>query len=263
MDRVNSNSLARALIRSDLVRLLLGAIAIFSHGSAVLSQESLHVYGPGGPYAPMSECAEAFSKAHGVKVKVTAGPESNWIAQAKQYADMIFGGAEYMLTQFTEKHPDLIDEATRTSLYARAAGILVRKGNPKRIRSLTDLTKSGIRLLDVNGAGQLGLWEDMAGRHGLIPGIQRNIAVSVATSAEAIEKWKASPWLDAWITFESWHYRLKDLTDLVRLPEKEKLYRGTPIALTKISKNRTAARQFIEFLKSESCHAIFQKWGWK
>jgi accessory colonization factor AcfC len=243
---------------------LVGTLLLVCFRSELLAQDTiLKVYGPGGPLGPMKECAEIFSKAQGIKVEVIAGPESKWIDQAKQDADLIFGGAEYMLTDFILRHPGLVDENTRTSLYIRAAGILVRKQNPKQIKSLLDLTKEGMRLLDVNGAGQLGLWEDMAGAQGLIPKIQKNIAVSVGASAEAIEKWESMPELDAWITFESWHYRLKDITDLIQFPEKEKIYRGTPIAITKISKNRDNSKQFIDFLKTEQAHVIFQKWGWK
>ena len=223
----------------------------------------LHVYGPGGPLGPVKECAEIFSKAQGAEVKVVAGPTSQWIDQAKQNADIIFGGAEYMLTEFIQKNPGLVDKNTRTSLSIRAAGILVRKGNPKKIKALSDLTRNGIRLIDVNGSGQVGLWEDLAGVKGLIPGIQKNIALSVTTSADAIDKWKSMPELDAWITYESWHYRLKEETDLVRLPKGEKLYRGTPIATTTISKNKELANQFIDFLKTEQCHQVFRKWGWK
>jgi accessory colonization factor AcfC len=211
----------------------------------------------------MEECAKLFAKDKGVEVKVTAGPTPKWIDQAQKDADLIFGGAEYMLTDFMLKYPEMMDAKTRTSLYVRPAGILVRKGNPKKIRSLTDLTRDGIRLIDVNGAGQLGLWEDLAGAFDLIDGIQKNIVLSVTTSAEAIDKWKATEDLDAWITYESWHHRLKDLTDLVRLPKARTLYRGTPIAITTISKNRDLAQQFIAFLKTPQAHAVFKKWGWR
>lgn len=223
----------------------------------------IRVYGPGGPLGPIKEAAERFSAETGIEVDVTAGPEANWIGQAKQDADIIYGGSEYMLRNFTFNYPDMINEKTRTELYPRAAGILVRKGNPKKIYSFKDLTKPGVKIVDVNGAGQLGLWEDLAGRNDLIAGIDQNIDISVKSSAEAIEQWKASSKLDAWITYESWHYRLKDVTDLVELPETEKLYRGTPIALTKITDNKKVAQQFIDYLKTESSHQIFQKWGWK
>lgn len=231
--------------------------------NALAQEKTLKVYGPGGPLGPMKECAEIFSKENNVNVEVVAGPTPKWIGQAKQDADIIFGGSEYMLTEFVQKYPGLVEEKTRTSLYIRPAGILVRKGNPKKIRNLADLTKDGVKIIDVNGAGQVGLWEDMAGAKGLIPGIQKNINLSVTSSAEAIEKWKSMPELDAWITYESWYYRLKDIADLVRLPAKERIYRGTPIAITTISKDRDLAQKFIQFLKTEQCHGVFQKWGWK
>lgn len=240
------------------------AALVLPWATQMIAQEAaLKVYGPGGPQGPMQECAEMLGQERGVKVEIIAGPEKKWIEQAKMQADVFFGGAEYMLTQFMEKNPDLENNASRTELYPRAAGILVRPGNPKNIRTLADLARDGVRLVDVTGAGQLGLWEDLAGRHGLIAGIQRNIAVSVPTSAEAIEKWKAQPELDAWITYESWHYRLKETTELVRLPAADKLYRGTPIALARQSKQPKLAAEFIAYLKSDVGHGVFRKWGWK
>ncbi|MCJ8007759.1 extracellular solute-binding protein [Lederbergia wuyishanensis] len=223
----------------------------------------IRVYGPGGPLGPMKEAAEKFTAETGIKVVVTAGPESNWIDSAKQDADIVYGGSEYMLRNFIFSHPGMINEKSLTELYPRAAGILVRKGNPKNIHSLEDLTKSGVKIIDVNGAGQLGLWEDLAGRKGLISGISQNINMSVKSSAEAIELWKSNSKFDAWITYESWHYRLKDVTELVELPEAEKLYRGTPIALTTNTDNKKEAQQFIDHLKTDESHLVFQKWGWK
>lgn len=250
-----------ALLLAGILLLAWTVGAPFSPARA--QEQTLNVYGPGGPLSPLQECAALFSKARGVRVQVTAGPEGHWIDRAKQDADLLFGGAEYMLSQFQLKYPELVDEKTITSLYVRPAGILVRKGNPKKIESLTDLTREGMRIIDVAGAGQLGLWEDLAGAKGLIPGIRKNIVVTVGNTAQAVEKWRTVPEIDAWINFESWHRRLPDLTDLVTLPEKDKIYRGTPIAATRISKNPGLALEFITYLKTEPAHRIFQKWGWQ
>ncbi len=254
------------MVRKQWLIIFIGALVLAFWGSgeiAAAQDKVLHVYGPGGPLGPMEECAQLFSKAKGVEVKVTAGPEAQWLDQARKDADLIFGGAEYMLTDFILRHPEMVDPKTRTSLYVRPVGILVRKGNPKRIRSLNDLTRDDIRILDVNGAAQVGLWEDLAGPYGIIPAIQKNIALSVTSSAEAIEKWQTMPELDAWITFESWHYRLKDDTELVEMPRARKIYRGTPIAVTTITKQRDLAQQFIAFLRTDPAHNVFKKWGWK
>jgi accessory colonization factor AcfC len=224
--------------------------------------DTLHVYGPGGPFSAVHECATAFTKQTGIPVKVIAGPEPKWIAQAQQNADVIFEGAEYMLTQFDQAHLGMLDLQSKTELYKRAATILVRPGNPRHIKGLPDLARPGIKLLDVNGAGQLGLWEDLAGRANLISGIQRNIGASFANTALGIEAWKHDSTYDAWITYASWHENLKNETALVRLPKSQVLYRGTPLAVTKGSRYRSQAQQFITFMQSSKGHRIFQKWGW-
>jgi accessory colonization factor AcfC len=139
----------------------------------------------------------------------------------------------------------------------------VRKGNPKGIKSLEDLARKEVYLLDLNGEGSLGLWEDVAGKKGLIPHLRKKIAITVETSAEAIDKWKAAPALDAWITFEAWHDTLKDTADLVKIPKDETVYRGTAAVATNFHKNREAARKFLEFLKAPECQAVFRKWGWE
>lgn len=84
----------------------------------------------------------------------------------------------------------------------------------------------------------------------------------MGNTAEGVEKWKNMPELDAWITFESWHYRLKDDTDLVRLPESQRVYRGTPIVITSISREKALSRDFIRWLKGPAARDIFVKWGW-
>jgi accessory colonization factor AcfC len=215
---------------------LLALISLFfSLQKSQAQTDTLFIYGPGGPQAPMEECAKLFGASMSIHVKVIAGPEDKWIEQAKQNGDVIFGGAEYMLTQFATKHKGFLDSSTITELYKRSAGILVRKGNPRNIKSIKDLTRSGIKLLNIDGAGQLGMWEDLAGKQNLIAGIQKNIGGSFGNTALGIEAWKTDNTYDAWITFASWHNRLKDLTTLVKIPPSQTVYRGTPIAVTTIT----------------------------
>ncbi len=223
----------------------------------------LHVYGPGGPLAPMKECADLYKKQTGIDVLVTAGPEKQWFQSAQNDADLVYGGADYMLSQFALDHPGFLVPNTRTELYDRAIGILVRTGNPKHLQSLDDLARPGIRLLDVEGAGQVGGWEDLAGRKGLIDALRANITTSVQNTALGIEAWNAHPELDAWITFGSWAKRIPDKVQLVRIPEGERLYRGTPIAMAKRSTQQARAQEFINFLRTPAAHAVFVRWGWR
>lgn len=241
-----------------LLGCLLAAPAVSAEGT-----RTLFVYGPGGTLTPVRACGERFERLRGIAVKVDGGPEERWIARATKDADVIFSTAEYMLTDFVRRRPGLVDSSTRESLWVRRAAILVRRGNPKALRSIHDLAKPGVRILDVTGAGQTGLWEDLAGRHGLIPAVQRNIAASFYNTAEAMAAWRDRPDLDAWITFASWQDRMRDDTDVVELPKGDRLYRGTPVAVTKRSQNREEALAFVAFLKSEECHALFRQAGWE
>lgn len=227
------------------------------------TKDTVYVYGPGGPFSAMQDCAKAFSIKTGIPVKVTGGPETKWLSEARKNADVIYGGAEYMLTQFMQSHPGIVDPETRTELYKRRAAILVRKGNPKHITGLHDLAKPGIKILDVNGAGQFGLWEDIAGKQNLIGAIQKNIGGSFANTSLGIDAWEKDKSYDAWITYASWHNNLKEITQIVELPIPERLYRGTPVAITSITKHSREARQFIQYLQSNTGHHIFKRWGWE
>jgi len=242
--------------------LLIFAISILIGNVTFAQTDTLYVYGPGGPYSAVKECAQIYGAKNSIAVKVVAGPEPKWLEQAQQHADVIFGGAEYMITQFIQNHPGMIDAATRRELYKRRAAILVRPGNPKNIRDVKDLAKPGVNILDVNGAGQLGFWEDIAGKANAIGGIQQNIKHSFANTALGIEAWKTDASFDAWITYASWHQNLKDLTQVVELPLALRLFRGTPVAIAQKSRHRVQAVKFIQFMQSAAGHAIFQKWGW-
>lgn len=251
---------------SPLTRLRRFALLLMSPAllaAVPAAAQTLHVYGPGGPATAMKECAAAFTQRTGLAVEVTAGPEPQWFEQARQDADLVYGGAEYMLTQTALAHPGFLDEASRTSLYARASAVLVRPGNPLHVKRLEDLARPGVRLLDVNGAGQMGMTEDMARSSALIANLQHNIKTSVKTSAEAVDLWQQKPQdYDAWITYASWQERLPG-SQLVRLPRAQRVYRGTPIALTQRTSQAAPARQFVAFLQSAEGHAIFRRHGWE
>ena len=225
---------------------------------------SLKIYGPGGLLNPMQECAEIFSRNEAnISAKFIGGKGSGWINKAGKDADLICLGVAHLYSQFMLQYSGMVEKTAWEGLYMRPAGILVRKGNPKNIKSLKDLAKPGIRLLNVACPGQVATWEDLAGRQELIPGILQNFAVTVKNGFKGAKVWKENPELDAWITFASWHFSQKKFTDLVEIPASDNVFRMTFVAGTAKCRDREAADKFITFLKSEHGHAIFRKWGWK
>ena len=237
--------------------------------SATLSPataEPLHVYGPGGPAPAMKEAATAYQALTGRAVAVTAGPTPQWIDQARTDADVIFSGSETMMSDFVVAMEGRIDPAAAEPLYLRESSILVRPGNPDRIGGLDDLFVPGHRVLVVNGAGQNGLWEDMAGRTGdigKVRALRSNIVAYARNSAEARQMWIDDPTLDAWIIWGIWQVANPTLADAVAVEEPYRIYRDAGAVQTTLGQQDADTRPFIDFLKSPQGAAIFERWGWR
>ena len=231
----------------------------------VTAESVLYLYGPGGPYPAMKEAAESFGKQQNVKIEVTAGPTNQWIEKAKKDADILYSGAEYMMTDFIFAMEGRIDETTATPLYLRPSSILVRSGNPKNIKDFPDLFKAGMKILVVNGSGQAGLWEDIAGKDGKIETVKKfrkNIVAYAPNSAAAKKIWVENKDIDAWLIWNIWQVANPDIADLVPMSKKYVLYRDCGIALTKQGKDKELANKFYAFVQSEDGARIFAKWGW-
>ena len=137
--------------------------------------------------------------------------------------------------------------------------------NPKGFKGFEDLLAPGTKILVVQGAGQTGVWEDVAGRKGNIQTVRafrKNIAVFAANSAEAKKAWIEKADLDAWLIWNIWQVANKELADLVPIKEEYQVYRDAGIALTRQGKTKEAARKFVEFVQSPEGGKIFAKWGW-
>ncbi|HQT30001.1 MAG TPA: extracellular solute-binding protein [Thiobacillus sp.] len=242
--------------------ILIGALTL---SGSLHAQDLLHVYGPGGPAPAMKEAAAAFEKQSGHKVEVTAGPTPTWLDQAKSNADVVFSGSETMMTDFVLALDGQIDAAEVRPLYLRPLAILVRPGNPKRIKGLKNLLAPGVKVLVVNGAGQNGVWEDMAGRKGDINTVKRlrsNIVGYARNSAEARQQWIDTPDIDAWLIWNIWQVANPTLADSVKIDPEYAIYRDTGVVLTTQGKAKASAQQFIDFLSSPAGARIFAKWGW-
>jgi accessory colonization factor AcfC len=196
-------SILRFGITSALLALSAVASAANTSMQAGAAQDTpvLHVYGPGGPLPAIKEAADAFGREKHIRIVVTGGPEPKWLHDAQQNADLIFSGSEDMMSDFQVAMQGAWTQPP-SPLYLREAAILVRPGNPTHIKGLQDLMKPGHRILVVNGAGQRGLWEDVAGRQGDIASVAKfraNIAIVSPNSGDARTDWINDKSLDAWL----------------------------------------------------------------
>jgi accessory colonization factor AcfC len=215
----------------------------------------------------MKEAAKRFGALHNIEVNVTAGPTGQWVMQAKQDADVIFSGAENMMSDFAKALPGAFDLKDAEPLYLRPAAILVRPGNPKRISGFRDLLTPGVKVMAVAGAGQTGLWEDVAGRTGdiaVVRAFRKNLLLpEAANSAEARQRWIQQPDIDAWLIWNIWQVSNPDLAQLVEMDEPFRIYRDAGVVITGRGAAEPQAKAFVDYLQSPAGQAIFAKWGWK
>ena len=244
----------------------IAALACVAASTAWAAQD-LNVYGPGGPAPAVKEAAEAFGKAHNIKVAVTAGPTPAWADKARQDADVLFSGAENMMSGFAAALPGVFDLRDARTLYLRPSAILVRPGNPKGISGFKDLLKPGIKVMAVSGAGQTGLWEDVAGRLGDIETVRAfraNLVLPEAgNSAQARTQWTEDQSIDAWLIWNIWQVSNPTLASVVDIEEPYRIYRDAGAVVTKQGKGNPQAQAFVDYLASAQGKAIFKKWGWK
>lgn len=239
-------------------------VIVFLQGISYGQQDTVFVFGPGGPYPAMNEAAATFSKNNNVEIKVIKGPVSKWENSAKQNADIIYSGSEFMMTNFSKKF-NIINKKTITPLYLRKSGLLVRLGNPKNIQSFTDILKPNIRVLVVTGAGLTGVWESMIGQTKSIDSLKmlrKNIVFYAENSGVAKKEWINDQNIDVWITWNIWQVSNSNLADFIPVKEKFTIYRDCGISLTTNAEKNKISIDFFNFLKSKEAEPIFKKWGW-
>ena len=110
------------------------------------NKKNLHVYSSGAVAPPIKKCAEEFTAKYGIDFEFTVGKAEELISEITELkqGDILTCGAEFILDEAQVK--GLISGETRKSVGYRRSAILVPKGNPKGIESISDLANEGMRV---------------------------------------------------------------------------------------------------------------------
>lgn len=138
-------------------------------------------------------------------------------------------------------------------LNVRPSGTIVRPNNPKNIKNFEDILKGGVNVMVVDGAGQVGLYEDMAlksaKRENLVK-LRKNIKIYAKNSKAAVNEWNSNPNIDASIIWSHWVKVLgNDKTSFIK-DKKAAIYRAAKIAPTK------KGLEFVDFIKSNEAQKV-------
>jgi molybdate transport system substrate-binding protein len=224
-------------------------------------QNKLHVFSAGAVAPPIKKCAEEFKAKFGTEFEFTVGKAENLIEEIAEpkKGDLLTCGSEFILDHAQLK--GLVLKETRRSLGSRTSAILVQKGNPRKIKSISDLEKEGMQV-GVSVAGCLtGVWDDLATKAGLTEQIRKN-TVAYADGCGELMSFINKKKVDAILGWDAFKNLNRQTMDIVELPKDLQVHRSTAIGVIAFSKNKELAKRFIDFLVSEKGKDIYEEYGW-
>lgn len=232
--------------------------------SAQPASQTLLVFAGAASKPPTELAAEAFSHKTGVKVDVIFGGSGYVLSQMQlgRTGDIYFpGSSDYMEIAKTK---GLVLPGTDKPVVYLVNAINVRKGNPKKIKTLGDLARPGLRVAIANPEGVcVGLYAIEILEKNLKPDQLAAIKTNIVNYPESCEKTATAISLatvDAvigWSVFEHWD---SERIETVPLAQKELIRIGyIPVAVSTFSKQPALAQQFIDYLLSSEGQEFYRQ----
>lgn len=248
-----------------LVLLLAGLLILIPiSGCAKGEQKTITAFVGAASKPAMEEAAQTFKAKTGIRVYCSYGGSGIMLSQMKlsKSGDLyIPGSPDYMIKA---ERDGVVDPESVKRISYLIPVIAVQHGNPKNIRTLSDLARPGIRV----GIGNpeavcVGLYAiEILGHNHLLTEVSKNI-ITHAESCEKVATLLALKSVDAVIGWHVFHDWDPDTIDVVYL-RSEQLPRIAyiPGAVTMFSQYRDSAQNFLDFLVSSQGQEIFHKWGY-
>lgn len=213
---------------------------------------------------PLEEAAKIFTEKTGIKVYLTFGGSGGVLSQmklAKEGDLYIPGSPDYIVIADRD---GVIEPGSAKIIAYLIPAIVVQPGNPKNIRSLSDLANPGIKVGIGNPASVcVGLYAaEILEYNGLLEKVGKNV-VTYAESCEKTAGLVALKAVDAVMGWEVFHAWTPDTMDTVFLkPEQIPRIAYIPASISKFSKDKENALKFMDFLISPESQKIFSKAGY-
>jgi molybdate transport system substrate-binding protein len=211
------------------------------------------------------EAVRIFQERFGRRVDVNFGGSGFVLSQMKlgKRGDLYFPGSSDFM-EMAKREGLVFSESEKILVYLIPA-INVQKGNPKRIYSLKDLTKDGLRVAIANPEMVcVGTYAVEVVEKNLISVEKEKFKKNLVTYTESCEKTaniislKAVDAVLGWRVFQYWDP--ERIETIFLNPEEVPRIGYIPIAISKFTQDKALAQTFIDFLLSPAGKAIFQKY---
>ena len=211
------------------------------------------------------ETVKTFHERFGIPVDVVFGGSGFVLSQMKlgKKGDLYFPGSSDFM-EIAKKEGLVFPESERILVYLIPA-INVQKGNPKRIYSLKDLTKDGLRVAIANPEIVcVGTYAVEVIEMNLTSVEKEKFRKNLVNYTESCEKTanvislKAVDAVLGWRVFQYWDP--KRIETIFLNPEEIPRIGYIPIAISKFTHDKALAQKFIDFLVSPAGKTIFHKY---
>jgi len=221
----------------------------------------LIVYCAAGLRPPMVAMAEQFQRETGIRMEINYGGSNLMLSQLKlaRRGDLFIPGDLFYMEEAEKEN--LVDHVQMLARFAPV--ILVRKGNPRNIASLADLTRPGLRLaIGDERAPAIGpISRELFTRQALSwDAVQRNTVFSGVTVHELADSVRLGH-SDASLVWRPVALLYLETCDIIAIPEEQNIVAEIAAGVLRVSCDADAARAFVAWAAGPEGRAIFARHG--
>ncbi len=230
------------------------------------TEKSIHAYVGAGMQKPMDEIGKKFEEKYGIKVVFDYAGSGYLYSKilATKSGDIFMPGAYYYM--------DLLEKKGYVLKYSNITKhipvIVVKKGNPKNIKSLEDLGNEGISLafgdknIAIGRTTEKILEKLKKDNPEAVKRIENNIKVRCATVNQVV-LYVENGNVDSGICWKSNALQSKDKVDIVKIDPKYNVIKTIPVGILSFTKDKEDATMFYNFVLSDEGKNIFKKYGFE
>jgi len=224
----------------------------------ILFAQTLVIYSGFTMKYPVKELVRNFEKEHpDVKVVTLFGKSSSLYNKmlSQHKCDIFFTENDKLIKRDLKIFSDVVKTGKNKLV------LMVKKGNPKKIKTLNDLRKPAISViigaentyLGVKTAEMLKKYEKLYNsvNKKALKGTEEEIAASVVTDADCAIGWQGLAY---------WQNN-RDFIDIIPVKDGDVMQSDLIMGVTAFAPNKNMARRFLEFAKSPKGQLIMRKWG--
>ena len=219
---------------------------------------TLLVYAGAGLKAPLDEIGTAFTKKTGIVVQYNYGGAGALVPQMNltRKGDIFIPGSTVEFA--TAKNQSLVTNATYVAYHVPV--IVVQKGNPKNITTLSDFAQPGLKvgLGDTNATAIGKASSKMFAALNITAAVNKNVVTRTPTINELTTAVKTGQVDAAILTLDQYD---PATMEKIEIPLSQNVVLITPIGVTTFSQNTDAANQFVAYVSSDEGKAFFAAHG--